>query len=207
LGALIGHFILFEEQGAVRRTHHVASEKRQTGSEVELPDLKPILAQIKDSSQGFVINDTQKDARWSAAPNDMTRSVVIVPMLGRSGILGLLILAHETPGYFSLEHTLLLQALASQAAIAMENARMFARLEKIQAELVTGVSHDMAEPVASIKNLGRLIEQVGPLNDNQKMYLKGIVSSINSIDEQVNTLLVSAKRELASFSVLPAQKP
>lgn len=206
LGALIGHFILFEEQGAVRRTHHVASEKRQTGSEVELPDLKPILAQIKDSSQGFVINDTQKDARWSAAPNDMTRSVVIVPMLGRSGTLGLLILAHENPGYFSLEHTLLLQALASQAAIAMENARMFARLEKIQAELVTGVSHDMAEPVASIKNLGRLIEQVGPLNDNQKMYLKGIVSSINSIDEQVNKLLVSAKRDLASFSVLPAQR-
>ena len=66
---------------------------------------------------------------------------------------------------------------------------------------------DMAEPVASIKNLGRLIEQVGPLNDNQKMYLKGIVSATNSIDEQVNKLLVSAKRDLASLSVLSAQKP
>ncbi len=205
LGALVGHFVLFEEKGDVRTTHYAVSEKKQPGQTVEIPDLKPILAQIKESSQGIVINDTRKDARWSAAPNDMTRSAVIAPMMGRSGILGLFILAHEEPGYFSLEHMLLLQALASQAAIAMENARMLARLEKIQVELVTGVLQGMTEPVSSLKNLSKLIEQVGPLNDNQKMYLKRMVASINLLDDQVGKLLVSARQDLATFSAPPVR--
>jgi len=40
------------------------------------------------------------------------------------------VLAHEQAGYFSLEHLLLLQAIASQAAMAIENARLFAGMEQ-----------------------------------------------------------------------------
>ncbi len=45
-------------------------------------------------------------------------------MLGRFDLLGLLVLAHEQTDYFNLEHKLLLQAIASQAAIAIENAQL-----------------------------------------------------------------------------------
>ena len=206
LGALMGHLILMEERGSVRKTHHVSSAKRQAGGELELPDLKPILAQIKDTNQGFVIGDVHKDSRWPVSAGDLTRSVVVAPMLGRFGLLGLLILAHESAGYFSLEHMLLLQALASQAAIAMENARMVARFEKMQAELVSGISQDMSEPLATIKNLGKLVEQVGPLSDNQKMYMKSILAATNTIDGQVTKLLDVAKHDLATFAATPAPK-
>jgi CheY-like chemotaxis protein len=205
LGAFMGHLVMLESQGAVHKTYHVPSEKPDNFAPV-LPDLAPLLKQIGDTHQGFVIDDTRKDPRWPGVMGDSAHSMVIVPMFGRFNLLGLLALAHEQPKYFAQEHMLLLQAIASQAAIAMENSRMFVQLEKIQVELVAGISQNMAEPVATIKNLGKLMEQVGPLNNNQKMYLKGIVSAINSIDEQVNKLLVSAKRELTAFSAYPAKK-
>jgi len=53
-------------------------------------------------------------------------------MFGRFGLLGLLVLAHEQSDYFHLEHKLLLQAIASQAAIAVENARLYTGMAQEQ---------------------------------------------------------------------------
>ena len=56
-------------------------------------------------------------------------------MFGRNDLLGLLILAHEQPDYFKLEHLILLQAIASQAAIAVENAQLYSSVAKEQQRL------------------------------------------------------------------------
>ena len=63
---------------------------------------------------------------------DPTHAIVIVPMFGRLGLLGLLVLAHEQSGYFRLEHRLLLQAIAGQAAIAVENAQLYSSAAREQ---------------------------------------------------------------------------
>ncbi|MCG2785943.1 MAG: response regulator [Anaerolineae bacterium] len=125
LGAFLGHLILLEPQGIVHKKHRVSSENDFVS---ELPDLTPLLAQVKNTRQGFVIGDVRKDARWPVVEGDSSRSVVVVPMFGRFGLLGLLVLVHEYPDYFSFEHMLLLQAIASQAAIAMENANLFTEM-------------------------------------------------------------------------------
>jgi CheY-like chemotaxis protein len=203
LGAFLGHLILLEPQGIVHKMHRVSPENDFVP---ELPNLTPLLTQVKDTRQGFVIGDARKDARWPVVEGDSSRSVVVVPMFGRFGLLGLLVLVHEYPDYFSLEHMLLLQAIASQAAIAMENARMVARFEKTQTELVDRISHDLVEPLAIIKNLGTLIEQAGPLSDNQKMYMESILAATNTIDEQVTKFLDVAKHDLATFTGTSVQK-
>ena len=72
--------------------------------------------------------------------------MVIVPMFGRFSLLGLLVLGHEQPDYFSLEHMLLLQAIASQAAIATENARLFETMRQQQQRL-NAVLHSAADAI------------------------------------------------------------
>lgn len=129
LGAFVGHLVLLEPNGFVRKVHSFSGEKRQEINPL-LPNLAPILSHIKDTRQGFVIGDAKKDTRWPVASTDLTRSMVIVPLFGRFSLLGLLVLGHESPDYFSLEHMLLLQAIASQAAIAMENANLFTEMEQ-----------------------------------------------------------------------------
>ena len=51
-------------------------------------------------------------------------------MYGRLDIIGLIILFHERPGYFNSEHQLLLQAIASQAAIALQNVQLYASMSQ-----------------------------------------------------------------------------
>ncbi len=58
------------------------------------------------------------------------RSVIMVPMFGRLDVIGFLVLFHERPGYFNSEHQLLLQAIASQAAIALQNVQLYASMSQ-----------------------------------------------------------------------------
>ena len=133
LGAFQGHIILLEPKGNLHKTYRFAAAAPDF--ETKLPELVPLLNLVKDTRQGFVISDAHKDLRWPVAPEDLTRSVVVVPLFGRFDLLGVLVLAHEQNGYFSQEHMLLLQALASQAAIAIENARLYSSMAQEQQRL------------------------------------------------------------------------
>jgi len=54
------------------------------------------------------------------------RSYLAVPVVSRSGeVLGGLFFGHEAPGVFTDEHETLLTGIAGQAAIAIDNARLF----------------------------------------------------------------------------------
>jgi signal transduction histidine kinase/DNA-binding response OmpR family regulator len=80
---------------------------------------------ILSERQGAVIEDVRVDPRWRSLKEDRTGSAVAVPLLGRNDVIGVLTLTHEYPAYFTQEHQGLLQAIASQAAIAIENAQLF----------------------------------------------------------------------------------
>jgi GAF domain-containing protein len=198
----MGHLVVLESQGTVHKTYHVPSEKPDNFAPV-LPDLTPLLKQIGDTHQGFVIDDTRKDPRWPGVMGESAHSMVIVPMFGRFNLLGLLALAHEQPKYFAQEHMLLLQAIASQAAIAMENSLLFSRIENMQRELASSISSGIAEPLANIKKTKSTHRAGWPAERKSKMYLKNILNDTISIDEQVNKLLTAAKRDLSTVIARP----
>ena len=62
------------------------------------------------------------------------RSNVTAPILAKGKLLGFISLDSAVPGYFQLEHLERLQAFADQAAIAIENARLFEAAEQELAE-------------------------------------------------------------------------
>jgi PAS domain S-box-containing protein len=74
----------------------------------------------------MLVDDVLDDPRWVSIEQDTSsRSAAVVPIVGREGVLGVLALSHEQVGHFSQEHIGVLSALAAQAAIALENARLF----------------------------------------------------------------------------------
>ena len=95
-----------------------------------------IVPMVVDTRQGVVIKNTIIDENWVQIPNDPTHSAVVIPLVGRREILGILILTHEKPEFFKQEHLKIVEAIASQAAIAIENAQMFAAERKRVNELV-----------------------------------------------------------------------
>ncbi len=134
LGALLGHIILLSPEGTLYKSYQVSTTSSPV-QEVSLPPMETLISKIKQTRQGLIIENIHKDKRWQAAPDDPTQTVVIVPMFGRFDLLGLLILAHEQSDYFSMEHKLLLQAIASQASIAIENARLYVSISQDQGKL------------------------------------------------------------------------
>lgn len=56
-----------------------------------------------------------------------------VPLIHKGRAIGMLGLLHRQPGYYSPRHARLALAIANQAAVAMENARLYARAQQVAA--------------------------------------------------------------------------
>jgi CheY-like chemotaxis protein/nitrogen-specific signal transduction histidine kinase len=134
LGAMVGHIILLNSASPFHKEYHIHSSDTPE-SNVQLPPLNNLVEQIKLTHESILIRDTHNSSDWQAPSGAPARSVVLSPMFGRSALIGLLVLVHEQADYFNIEHQLLLQAIASQAAIAVENARLYSNLAQQQQKL------------------------------------------------------------------------
>lgn len=144
LGAMVGHLILLNNKSPLHKVHQISADAQIT--DIELPRLNQLLEQIKETREGIRIRNTHEDPRWEAGHDAQARSVVLVPLFGRLNLIGLLVLIHEQADYFTVEHQLLLQALASQAAIAIENARLYTNMAQEQQKL-TIILQSAADPI------------------------------------------------------------
>lgn len=112
-------------------------EGRLTPHSVE--QLKSTLEQglagwVVRSREAVLIRDTSVDARWLRRPDDDSqrsgpKSAICVPILVRDSLVGVLTLVHATPNFFTTDHLSLLQAIADQAGIAVNNARLYETLQ------------------------------------------------------------------------------
>ena len=80
------------------------------------------------------VPDVRKDPRYLAM-NPETRSELIVPLFYKGRIIGVLDLEHTRTGFFNEEHERMLTTLAAQVAISIENARLYQRVRRQEAQL------------------------------------------------------------------------
>jgi hypothetical protein len=136
LGALHGHIIVFDPKGTFHKEYHIPTATHIPDSALNIPSLLDMSDQLKETRQSLIIDDSHHDERWKTTPEDPTHSVIIVPMFGRSDLIGMLVLTHEQSGYFKVDHKILLQAIASQAAIAVENAQLYESISNEQQRML-----------------------------------------------------------------------
>jgi len=134
LGAMLGHIVILDPAGSFDREYRI-SKSTIPAFEILLPPVNVLLEQLKENQQGVIIDDTHLNAHWQSISGNPSCSAIIVPISGRLKMIGFLVLIHEKTGYFNPEYQLLLQAIASQAAIAMENAQLYANLAQERQQL------------------------------------------------------------------------
>ncbi|HEU0292883.1 MAG TPA: response regulator [Anaerolineales bacterium] len=145
LGAMVGHIIMFNPKGPLHKEYRICTTEAKH-SDVQLPPLNDLLQQVRESRESLLIENTRNSPLWKSLADEPSHSVIVAPMAGRFDLLGLFLLIHEQSGYFNLEHQMLLQAIASQASIAVENSRLYAESKKEEQKLAA-ILHNAADAI------------------------------------------------------------
>ena len=155
LGAIQGNMIIFGTNGGPAQNYQVpAASPDSANSMIAIP--KNIIKHVEESHQGLIIADARNNSLWQLDNQDSNiHSAVISPLFGRMELLGLLVLTHEQVNYFNTDHLLLLQAITSQAAIAIENARLYSIAMQEQNRLSAVLKH-AAEAILVFDAQGKL---------------------------------------------------
>jgi PAS domain S-box-containing protein len=162
------------------------------------------------AGEGIVrLDDVRKDPRYgkNAPYNGMPRghlpvvSYLAVPVTSRPGeVLGGLFFGHSQPGMFTERHEKILEGIAAQTAIALENARLFERLQKSMAtkdEFLGLVSHELRTPITTILGNGLLLQRRADRlpEDSKQQALRDVVIEAERLQEIIENLLTLTRMD------------
>jgi PAS domain S-box-containing protein len=122
------------------------------------------------SGQALNIPDTSQDLRYVSLPGlPPGRSELCVPMKVGERVIGVLNVESAEPNRFNYADQQLLQTLADQAAVALENARLYTEIERHARELtiINKAARAMASSLDLKTVLQQSIAQVNPLLESE----------------------------------------
>lgn len=108
-----------------------------------LPPGTGIAGNVVEGGEPLIVRDAQSDKRWfrDLDAEFVTHSIIAVPMVSRGKVIGVIELLNRRDGApFDEDDENLLTAFASNAAIAVENARLFTRTDQALAARVEELS-------------------------------------------------------------------
>ena len=113
---------------------------------------------VARNRQPVIVPDVHKDNRFfqnvEKTLDFKTRNIIATPMITKGKLIGVLETLNKTEGIFNQEDQDTLMVLSAQAAVAIENSRLFQQADHI-AELV----HELRTPLTSISTISYLLQQ------------------------------------------------
>src|SRR5712691_11168485 len=110
-----------------------------------------------------VIADSSKDARYKVTGAERrSKTVLAAPLRAQENLLGALVLVRAAREPFGPEHQKLVEAIATQAAVAIDHARLFEteRASRRRAEALLATAQAGSEAVTTPELLQRAVKQV-----------------------------------------------
>lgn len=132
---------MVEADGTLRihQGHGYPEEMNDLIRRVALPSSQwNTFRRVSQFDEPLLIPDVTQDADWVVmAGNTWTRSYIGVAIRARGQMLGILNVDSPIPNFFTAKDAARVQAFANQAAIAMENSRLFAEAQSRAAQMTT----------------------------------------------------------------------
>ncbi|MBA3972687.1 MAG: serine/threonine protein phosphatase [Candidatus Solibacter sp.] len=150
--------------------------------------------------QPLLVEDVDRDPRYLNAM-DAVRSEMAVPMMARQQLVGVLDLQATTAKAFSEQDVALLQLIASRIATAIENARLYRRVDR-QNRIRKTLAH-LAHEFSSILDLDALLSKIA---DSVKGLIDYDAFLVLLVDEKGRRLVERFSRrydEKAALGSLP----
>jgi signal transduction histidine kinase len=166
----------------------------EVATNMELPNMRGLDVPLEGSIAGWIltnrkpvrISDVQDDSRYfpgvENATSYATQSILGVPLITKDKVIGVLEVLNKKDGQFTDNDEELLLVLAAQAAIAIENTRLFQ-----QSDLISEFVHELRTPLASLSTATYLLlrPEISPQQHEQ------IVKNIHSETLRLSALASS----------------
>ncbi|MDY6877971.1 MAG: GAF domain-containing protein [Chloroflexota bacterium] len=172
------------------------------------------------------VDDTHTDDRVHYVSPDPTRSILYAPLRYEDRCLGTIGLGRLGTLPFSEADEQLLQAVADQAAVAVENAQLYQELreqteqlhhayEELQSldrrrtEFVQDVSHDLRAPLTFVKGYVELTLQgdLGPVTEQQRESLMIVLDKTSLLARLAEDVVRLEHPRLGPETLIPTSLP
>ncbi len=232
--------LLLDKETQVIRLGAVAGRPAAMLAGLQFPPGIGLSGIVVATRQPLFVADCQHDPRNVYAEQD--RELGLVTYLGlpieiRGAALGVLTFNTTAPKIYSPEELTYLTSFANQAAIAIENARLYetirqhaATLEvrvqertrelettndqlqeasRHKSEFLANMSHELRTPLNSVIGFSELLlgQGIGPLTDRQARFLGHIHESGKHLLQLINDILDLSKVEAGKLVLFPEALP
>jgi len=187
---------------------------------------KNVYETITQTAKPLVIGDIKKMEGWAQSewlPSD--GSWVGVPLYSKNKVAGMLTMSRERAGAFIQDDILLASTFATQASIALENARLYddlnrfnqmmermveqrvdelsvtlnrlEKLDKNKSDFIQVAAHELRTPLTVIKGYMGMIKAAPAIQENPALMqaMDGVIQGTDRLHQIVNSMLDVARLE------------
>ncbi|RVU00372.1 PAS domain S-box protein [Mucilaginibacter limnophilus] len=206
-GAAFGAFFYNEmnSQGESYMLYSLSGAPREAFDKFGMPRNTAIFHSTFSGEKIVRVDDITKDPKYgkSAPHYGMPKghlpvvSYLAVPVSSKSGsVIGGLFFGHPESGVFTAEHEELIAGVASQAAAALDNARLYEEIQVLNAkkdEFIGLASHELKTPITSISGYLQLINKHMSDGDRNKSFITKTLQQVNKLSALISDLLDVSK--------------
>ena len=214
--------LLYDEtHGELRFAASSGSDPEQL-SLIPVPLGSSIAGSIFRQNKPVIINDLSKDPRHFNRVGEeiqfKPRSLVGVPMRIRDKVTGVLEGLNKCHGEFTNEDANLLSIIASQAAVAIHNARLMeslqgaydelSQIDKIKNNFISIASHELRTPLGLILGYAQFLKEdaEGEMAEQADVVLKSAVQMRMLIEDMTNITMLQMGSLDLDLDSIPIQK-
>lgn len=181
-------------------------------SNIKANEMEKIVVPMEGSIAGWtvthgearVIEDVTREPHFFKRVDDtiqfQTRNLLAVPMRAHSKVIGVLEAVNKRDGEpFSDDDIKTLMTLASQAAIAIENTRLFQ-----QSDFMSEMVHELRTPLAALKTSTALLLRPGMSEERRVDLIETMQSETERLMQMTNDFLDLARWESGRARLEPA---
>jgi signal transduction histidine kinase len=187
----------------------------EEGHAISMDTEKSLVARAVREKQPVIVNDVQSQPDF--LPNPLlpsTRAEMAIPMIVGEKVLGVFDVQSDQINGFSKEDANIYTTLASQVAIALQNARLYQEqaatvtqlreLDRLKSSFLANMSHELRTPLNSILGFTEVILEGldGPITPNMDNDLKLINKNGQHLLHLINDVLDMAKIESGKMNLI-----
>ncbi len=188
------------------------------GWNIPIDHEQSIVARAARGKQSVIANDLVRDANSSFLSHQLlpdTRSEMAIPMIVGDKVLGVFDVQSDTVNYFSEEDANIFTTLATQTAIALQNARLYVEqaatltqlreLDKLKSSFLANMSHELRTPLNSILGFTDVMLEGldGELTEYMNNDLRLVQKNGQHLLHLINDVLDMAKIESGRMNLHP----